>query len=120
MEYIKLTEEQQEKLIKMANKLFPDTKWHFWESEDDDYPMGQMMGYNKHATLGKHKDIQSYLEIHWLEFCLYHLTKALYGNELSGEHCLGNITRAQYEAARIVSHPHIHPIDWLYEDFKKR
>ncbi len=123
MKSIELTEKHKSKLLEMCNTLFPDTKWHFWQSEIDNYPDG-MLGYNQHAILGKHKTIQPSLEIHWFEFCMTHLCVKIYNlidkynNDLFINMLHGSILSFTHfkESGDFVA---IHPVDYLYEELNK-
>ena len=74
MKPIELTEKQKERLIILANYYFKHRTWFFWQSvnEEDGYPKDQMFGHNTTAVVGKSRKYPA-VEIHWLEFCIYHL-----------------------------------------------
>lgn len=111
MECIKLTEEHKKKLLEMCKVLFPQyDEYTFWNAN--------FIGMYHYDEYGEESPYDN-ISIHWFEFVLTHLCQKMFGNELSGEHCLGNISEAQYEAAYIISHSHIHPVDLLYEKFKR-
>lgn len=105
MKQLQLTQTQKDNLLEMCNKLFPETKWHFWESEQEDYPEG-MLGYNSFATLGG--PVKPSLEIHWFEFCYTYLLERL--NEEGDFY-----NNPDYENGLEISG---HPIYYLYEKFK--
>ena len=124
---IKLTKRHKDKLLEMCNKLFPDTKWHFWESEEGDYP--QMIGYSQHPIIGEHKLMHPALEIHWFELCMTHLAEKILNPEDKFNDNIKNkftdffINTSSY--SWFIQDPGIresfsaHPVDYLYEEFKK-
>lgn len=127
MTTIQLTQEQKDKLIEMCNKLFPDTEWHFWQSEDDDrhceYPL--TIGYSAYAVLGKDKDIHPAYECHWFEFVMTHLTDIIYTNawkQMRKNNKLFNIVTKEGFYVQVLHHKCEivkHPVDYLYNIFKE-
>ena len=125
MKSIELTEEHKSKLLEMCNTLFPDTKWHFWQSEIDNYPDG-MLGYNQHAILGKHKTIQPSLEIHWFEFCMTHLCNKIWEKypKYSKNHIYNGLAITEDNGVKAKSDLILrtlknNPVDYLYSEFLK-
>jgi hypothetical protein len=76
MKAIKLTDLQHDRLIEMANTLFPGRNWFFWEADVAYYPYGQMFGHDDYFNTDKGKTYPS-TEIHWVEFMVYHLIPKL-------------------------------------------
>lgn len=69
---LELSQRQKDQLIEMANHYYPETNWHFWETEDEYDTIDDMtIGYNTTHKIGKGKagDYPS-LTIHWFEFCI--------------------------------------------------
>lgn len=122
MKSITLTEEHKSKLLEMCNLLFPETKWHFWESNDESYPDG-MIGYNQHIILGKHKEIQPALEMHWFEFCMTHLLyQFLKHSDVENLKYFDNVFMfwaTHNTNSHIIDSTSKHPVDYFYEEFKK-
>ncbi len=122
MKPIILTEEQESNLLEICDKLFPDTKWHFWESDREDYP--RTIGYNNHATIGKHTSIQPALEIPWFEFTINTLLREIaiqrtnikdFGFDPEG---FDRKHKKYLKKVLMYDNPK-HPIDYLYSEFKK-
>lgn len=132
MKAIELTEGQKERLIEMSNALFDDRTFHFWQSEEDSYPDG-MFGHPTTIVWGGER--YDAVEIHWFEFCLTYLNQKLSQKFTEQRLSEADYTNNQYPiwfaedmAAKVNSyyneefeeeHPFIHPIDYLYEEFKK-
>ena len=66
MKTIILNQKEKDKLIQMANFYFKPFSFHFWETDEDNYYTDGMFGYNR--TMGSDS-----LEIHWVEFIMFHL-----------------------------------------------
>lgn len=108
MKSIKLTKEQKNKLLEMCTKLYPKVKWHFWR--DDSCPEFDEthLGYNMQYTLGNKAQPYKYgLVIHWFETCMINLCeKIIKDNDQLSDFKSLNFNKK-------------HPIDYLYEEFKK-
>jgi hypothetical protein len=101
---IELTQEHKSKLLKMCNKLF---------SEYDNILFSPIT-FNMLMFNGTEKDT---VYIHWFEFCMTHLQNQILvkASELNKSDDLeydffSKLTDSWYES---------HPIDYLYEEFKK-
>ena len=121
MKHIKLTEEQKSRLLEMCNSLFPQVKWHFWESEKDDEIANDYIGYNQQVVLGeKINPWKDGLSIHWFEFCVIHLFPKL--NQWYNSHQLLDVLYQTIGNSKNIEPNQInkfsHPIDQLYEKFK--
>lgn len=90
MKPLELSQEQKEKLILMCKALFPE--YDIFEIEKDGY----LLFVNKKCPA-----------IHWFEFCMTHLRKAL---------------KVHYDdlyRTSIGISQDVHPIDYLYEQYLK-
>jgi len=107
MKSIKLTEEHKEKLLEMCKVLFPKYTFIEWNL------LGKKAwdaGYLKY-----YKDSDKYASfIHWFEFCSIHLCEKI---------LKPNINKMEFfwetNFYATLSKEHKHPIDYLYEEFKK-
>ena len=90
MESIKLTDEQKDKLLEMCDKLFNKNVIIFWSKPDN-------MLFNQ--------DLQ--IKIHWFEFVYSFLGEKIVGYTY-------NLIRALDE-----ENSEEHPVNYLYEQFKK-
>ena len=109
MKPIELTQEHKSKLLEMCNKLFPQYQEIDIEIEDN------YEGTQDYVQLIKKCKITIY--IHWFEFCMTHLQNQILvkASELNKSDDLeydffSKLTDSWYES---------HPIDYLYEEFKK-
>ncbi len=116
MNPIELSKEQKDKLLEMCKALFPEhftDDYNLW-SIDKDY-----ITYWKYNNVAEWSEI--IIKIHWFEFCINEIPLRLYQLEndtsgISDAHeesfikYLGEIAYYIYEK---------HPVDYLYEEFKK-
>ena len=72
MKHIKLTEEQQSKLLEMCKVLFPE----YDEIELEIEPQYDGSDGFVQLTLDKNKNLD-FINIHWFEFCMTHLVTKL-------------------------------------------
>lgn len=105
MKNIELTEDHKSKLLEMCNKLF----WNGCINKNDFRENDILLI----AIDKNYKYNHKILKIHWFEFCLTHLCTKLY-----------NISHLKDESSIKQLIGHIcqdvkHPIDYLYEEFKK-
>lgn len=113
MKTIKLTQEHKDKLLEIAKAIFP--KYEFsWEYEMNgralkQYFDGVLAIFGDDLSFGKN--------IHWFEFCCNSelIEKLLNKGNLS-DHLHDNVVR-YFEQCIIFKNEH--PIDHLYEHFKK-
>jgi len=75
MKAIELTDQQQDQLIEMANKLFPNRDWHISQFEYFTAING-ILGHNTYTSPLNRKKYSA-TEMHWLEFMVYHLIPKL-------------------------------------------
>lgn len=101
MNKLDLTREQQSKLLRMANKLFPEHKWSFESDLADNGMLDWDIDKNKWGL------------IHWFEFCMTHLAYTLAGVDTEDLFISDNYK--VYD--RVMNNEN--PIDYLYEEFKK-
>lgn len=131
MKSIKLTEEHKSKLLEMCNKLFIGDKYENFTIQK--FLMSDQKGNCHHHSSEKNKqflyvsiDMGFPLNIiHWFEFCMTHLINALAWENITSD----IVADCQYEEARLKyllelgkDRPdpgQYHPIDYLYEEFKK-
>ena len=122
MESIKLTKEHKSKLLEMCTKLFPKNKLdslqfgtlkfliNYYEKKDPN---------NSKITFGGWDKI---IEIHWFEFCMTWLSHKIIfnpNNKLSAcNHNHAGLLESTMSIFYGEKHG-IHPIDYLYEEFKK-
>lgn len=126
MKGLNLTPKQKERLLEMANKLFPEYSRN--KKTDyggivfhhlDDHP-GMLFGFKNDGS-----DSDTYksasLFIHWFEFCISYLLK-----EISMKRTTFILNSSQFNSfylnslmdCLIYDNPK-HPVDYLYEQFKK-
>jgi hypothetical protein len=92
MKSIKLTKEHKNRLLEMCKTLFPEWKAHSLIT-DEQYISDDS---------GDFSESDETFKIHWFEFCMTHL-----------------IDKLELEYASIVFLTENHPVDCLYEEFKK-
>ena len=148
MKAIKLTEEHQNKLLEMCKALFPELEkkaqkgYKEWRKSHTEEGLGRVDGfwingagmvmcsypidydYHKHL-LGT----RSECSIHWFEFCMTHLVTKLRSCNYVPEQTPKQLNEeyfhrkmAFYNFYWDVSNHQMtqtHPIDYLYEEFKK-
>jgi hypothetical protein len=102
MKPIELTEEHKSKLLEMCNKLFPEY----------DFTLDKWK--QCFVTLGLKSKVAYDSHIHWFEFCMTYLCdklKSLNGfNDYDDYDCDTSLMSCWFES---------HPVDYLYEKFKK-
>jgi hypothetical protein len=111
MKAIELTEEHKAKLLEMCNKLFPKhCKFEFF-TEDLRF---------------LNEETDEFLTfIHWFEFCMTHLVEKLIEVINEYESKLSDSKREKFfieifePYELLMSIKDKHPIDYLYEEFKK-
>lgn len=105
MKAIELTESHKEKLLEMIKILFPEYL----------VPTIQPNGY---INIAETEDSSDYVDlIHWFEFCMTHLQNQI----LIVASNLNKSDVLEYEFFSILTDSwyESHPIDFLYEEFKK-
>lgn len=104
MKLIELTQEHKFKLLKMCKELFSEYvnyKWDVIHCTDDIKYNGILFMYKKNGDND---------EFHWFEFCTITLWNELYLK-------LGHLELKSYY--ELLLNNLIHPVDYLYEEFKK-
>lgn len=119
MKSIKLTKKHKFKLLEMCKVSFPELgsvqlgvkERHGWSID--------------YLVFGIEKSDEETFVIHWFEFCMTHLVENI-SKKLTNEQCLGmpiyydeseKIDWNRQSLASVLVQ--IHPIDYLYEEFKK-
>jgi len=114
MKNIELTEEHKSKLLQMCFKLFKK-EMHGLTIQDN--------GFLNYSDTSKTVDYDD--RIHWFEFCMTYLVNALAWETITTDilaDCEYEDSRLKYllELAKDRPSPgQYHPIDYLYEEFKK-
>ena len=112
MTNIELTENHKSKLLEMCKELFPINnigftddyycEWSLFLISDDD---------------NDEMDVKDKIEIHWFEFCMTHLPEKIFKNPKGR---FQGINGRPYWCEKVAeSFAKVHPIDYLYEEFKK-
>ena len=120
MKNIELTEEHKIKLLKICKSLFPEYYEIYFGEWDYN---GEFDGYMYFST--ETLSNPNILQIHWFEFCITHLINRLASKNIKTD----ILADCEFEDFRIkcvteifkdkISTDYIHPIDYLYEKFKK-
>ena len=98
MKNIELTEDHKSKLLEMCKELFPEyIETYLGVNDYDPEPDG-------YIYFTKNKNIT---RIHWFEFCMTHLCDKIFIHDESLNEFL------------LTFNVDKHPIDYLYEEFKK-
>ncbi len=122
MQPLKLTPEHRIKLLKMAKALFPEYKSIFitpCEVGIGGIDLNNSMNVielckNKNANFGnKHIDD---IAVHWFEFCTVQIFLALYRSRGDMDKYMNNLFN--YTVLHNGSELKIHPVDYLYTEFK--
>lgn len=92
MKSIELTKKHKAKLLEMCNKLFKKEIHGLTIQEDN--------GFLNYSDTSKTVDYDD--RIHWFEFCMTHLAEKI-----------------DCDLAHNIIYMKKHPIDYLYEEFKK-
>ena len=101
MKNIELTEEHKSKLLEMCKKLFSE----YVEIDFDESGL---------LTLWKEKcPSTQWTEIHWFEFCLNELCFKIL--DVKRDY----LGLSQLQKFRLQEYSKNHPVDYLYEEFKK-
>ena len=121
MKQIELTKEQQNKLLEMCKKLFPEYK-HVTFQQDAIMGAGWEYDFNNICFSDiSEKIFDIKLNIHWFEFCMTHLVIKLKSyNHLKEASPLQRLNF--YNFYWDVSNNEltkVHPVDYLYKIFKK-
>ena len=126
MKSIELTEEHKSKLLEMCKNLFPEQEF-YWEYEM--YGRGLKEDFNDVLQV-YFKDKEAWkrnlfpFNIHWFEFCFLHIfpkvQQIFNANQLSNFYYVTfGYTKKSNGNKDWGAERFIHPIDYLYEEFKK-
>lgn len=109
MKSIQLTEEDKSKLLEMCKVLFPEYTYGF---ENDFSDIGIMEYYT---------NVEDWKFIHWFEFCMTHLAnEIIYKEEKTLRTCENEHNFMLKQLMNVFyNEKGIHPIDYLYKEFKK-
>ena len=108
MKSIELTEDHKTKLLEMCKVLFSEYEEIDIEIEDN------YEGIQNYIQLMKKCEITIY--IHWFEFCMTHLCDKIY-NKFGFD--TGDFSDYIQNLISKKYYDDMHPIDYLYEEFKK-
>jgi hypothetical protein len=111
---LKLTEVQKSRLLEMCNKLFPEY----------DVRLTYQLHNRKDLFIqfGKKESDKYEFEFHWFEFCMGDLTNKLYKlffTAMGEENILWDLLVKESFYTQVLHHKTLHPVDYLYENFKK-
>ncbi len=112
MKAIELTEEHKSKLLEMCKVLFPEynVSWIDFKFDDSD-----LIWFRK-------DDPYECKGIHWFEFVMGELTNKLYKlfyNAMGEQNILWDLLVKEGFYVQVLHHKTLHPVDYLYENFKK-
>lgn len=107
MKPIKLTEQQEEKLLEMIYKLFPEEKLVRFTGTKNS--AGLLM-FDRSIYLHENVKRTKLMNFHWFEFCYKHLAKKVLKNNYYKLTAFTNLT--------IIGN--VHPIDYLYQHYKSQ
>lgn len=127
MKSIELTEEHKSKLLEMCEKLFPE-QIPFCIGLSQELRKG--WGYSREYIFGKVDTFEDNgIIIHWFEFCMTHLVeKVLNPKDEISKNMMKKLKKFYYKATTyswFIQNPGerecflTHPVDYLYEEFKK-
>jgi hypothetical protein len=97
MKNIELTEEHKVELLEMCKVLFPE--YVIYLADDDGFIEGEQWVGDQ--NMGEDRPVNEF-NIHWFEFCMTYL-----------------INKLELEYTSIIVLTENHPVDYLYEEFKK-
>ena len=97
MKSIQLTEEHKSKLLEMCKILFPE--YVIYPADNDGFIEGEQWVGDQ--NMGEDRPVNEF-NIHWFEFCMTHLSEKI-----------------DCDLAHNIIYMKKHPIDYLYEEFKK-
>lgn len=108
MKSIELTKKHKDKLLKMCNNLFISDNSPYIDNNNN------VVIWN----LSKGIEAEYSVAIHWFEFCMTHLVDKLYNDEKYRD-CSGYDCNLHVELTLAMLNHKMHPVDCLYEEFKK-
>ncbi len=102
MKPIELTDEHEDKLLKMCKVLFPEYKKIYWSTGKGSNNSSEHIGFGTKEENG----FIDYIYIHWFEFCINNLLSKL------------RLTYYNYVRSN-MEEGYNHLVDYLYEKFLK-
>ena len=130
MTSIKLTENHKSKLLEMCKELFPE--YVIYPADNDGFIEGEQWVGDQ--NMGEDRPVNEF-NIHWFEFCMTHLIVKLSKEFTKQKLSEADYTDNQYPnwfSEKVSYHLNpfrneefeedilfIHPVDYLYEEFKK-
>jgi hypothetical protein len=115
MESIEITNEHKDKLLEMCNVLFPKIYFTFRVFPTVGVSNGDLCYY-----LTPESNKRQY--IHWFEFCMTHLVEKLIFNKKNNQKVHDDFREFFYSVNNyfIKTPLCIHPIEYLYNNFKQQ
>lgn len=114
MKAIELAQEQRDKLMDMIGDLYPEYEEAFLGYKP----------YHNHSSIYMTKDYENYIILHWFEFCVLHLPETIFRklieigfNDYSQDDYIDWLV--DYQSNTAINGVDCHPVDYLYEEFKK-
>ena len=103
MKSIQLTEEHKSKLLEMCKELFPTYNFEFMRGKDEfGFDIYDYFTFYLIEDYENNEWYKSKTDIHWFEFCMTHLAEKI-----------------DCDLAHNIIYMKKHPVDYLYEEFKK-
>lgn len=120
MKPIELTEEHKSKLLEMCKTLFPEYEEIRFNINAKEYGIFIVMDNGN-------------IIIHWFEFCMTHLSTVIFNKKYNFDHMMTAdleqevsyewnselMDRVSFHVANPTRTDNWHPVDYLYEEFKK-
>ena len=120
MKNIELTENQKVKLLEMCRILFPESKIKFNDDYYTQFDLFIMSDDDWDDDCDDEMNSKDYVNCHWFEFCMTHLVNKI--QIQTNKNYLTSICGSINLVASNNSDNNYkwnHPIDYLYEEFKK-
>ena len=112
MKNIEINEKQKENLLKMCKVLFPE--YVIYPADNDGFIEGEQWVGDQ--NMGEDRPVNEF-NIHWFEFCMTHLCDKMI--ELGELPNFNNKLDYDFFSILQSSWRESHPVDYLYEEFKK-
>ena len=118
MKNIELTEEHKSKLLEMCKELFPTYNFEFMRGNDEfGFDIYDYFTFYLIEDYENNEWYKSKTDINWFEFCMTHLPEKIFKNPKGR---FQGINGRPYWCEKVAeSFAKVHPIDYLYEEFKK-
>jgi hypothetical protein len=111
---IKLTEEQKDKILEMCKVLFPEYDFVFYHTISK---ANMLTGFLKTNDSDLYDNCDIF--IHWFEFCMTHLAEKIAKHDRYDDLNLHVDTILACWVNHTENFPRKHPVDYLYEKFKR-